>query len=443
MKGAVSPRTSDGSGPAAILTRLDHLHLLLQLNLQHTITTPTQRLVHYLTQRQGTDGSWQSTDYPPWSDVLTAIAIDVLRRAGYSEESTWVVTQGSGDQYEGGLSRAIAYLGASKREDGWGEDVFDTCRVLRTLQKLRSSELSTPAISCGIAYVARQAKGDFADSKKGDWFGVAFYAMSLEVLTAAGGYGDLCNRLLRDVIGGQHPTGYFGQDAQSLDLRIWHTAICLLVFKSLGLPGSNESICRAEMWLEGCQDAESGSWGTGLARLNAIYTAYAILALEAFSHGAQAAARGKEWLLRNQDSIDGRVLSLEGSVMAGLVLTDAVDEQQASGFPATQLSEIDGLLQQASRVIQNLTAESAEAQRDRSAAEQALSEEASRYLVRLSHKQAALLGLLFGILGVVIGIIGAWPVIDSWRFPPEPVSTVSSVPATLSPKNGATPGGDR
>ena len=132
--------------------------------------SPLQKILPYLLQRQGPDGSWSEEGYPAWTDVMTANCIQVLLSAGFDEDAVWSVRPPRGRPYRGGIQEGIAFLLSDRGQPGWGEDLFDTCQALKALSRCTGSR-SHSRTDAGYEYLISQVELNFEDQRGSDWFG--------------------------------------------------------------------------------------------------------------------------------------------------------------------------------------------------------------------------------------------------------------------------------
>ncbi|MEU8079273.1 hypothetical protein AB0B31_27985 [Catellatospora citrea] len=325
------------------------------------------------------------------------------------------------------------YLSRERDKPSWGEDIFDTCQVLKALHLFRRSAVANSRLETGVEYLVEQVRNDFAGHREGDWFGPGFYAVALDLLSLHGSYRSDCANLLEKIATFQNTEhGYFGRPEQSIDLKIWHTTNCLLALGAQGLPTSTQATEAALRWLEQVQDQHSGSWGSGFARLNALYTSYAILAITAFrGPDTPAVQAGLKWLLDHQSSEDGRIEGIEGTVMAAWAFSRLFPSPMSPTIPMTQLIEINAVLNEEELAIASLEGELDRALADLANAKAAIGENDGKYLLRLTNKTAAQIGLGLGIVSLILAMM-AWLAPDMFKGLGIGVTPLPSMSSTIS-----------
>lgn len=372
--------------------------------------SPLAKVQTFLLHRQQEDGGWAATDYPPWSDILTALTVQGLLESGFREDATWQVETGAGQRYPGGIRRAITHLQDRRGEHGWGEDIFDTCEVIKTFSMLRDRSRVEQDIRWGLDRLTEALETDFAEFTDSDWYGPGFFAAALEVLTLHNRKADAA-RVLGRIMEQQDPVdGFFGSPKCGADLRIFHTATCLSALHAQRLPACTEAIERALTWLESVQDPDSGRWGSGLSRMNSIYTAYAFLAISDFRGVPETVdAGGLQWLLDRQNPDDGRVESIEGTVMALHCFARAFPAPVSAALPLTHAVAITSALDRYQEVTESLAAGMREARRELAAVRADYHAEVNRYLLRLTHHRANQIGWIVGVIGLVLAVLAFLP----------------------------------
>ena len=394
--------------------------------------SPLELAVSYLLQSQRPDGSWGAPDYPAWTDVITALAVQALTSCGFTRRSAWDVnSQIGGPQFIGGIEPAARFLLASQRSDGWGEDMFDTCQVTKALLALGPGVLDSDRTDAVISICSGYLDADASGIRRSEWEGSGVVASVVDVASLAGDR-DLLARSMAHLASSQNDDGCFGPPTASRGLRVWHTTNAALALHGQGTPLSAATLGRAIGWI-GANQNEDGSWGDDLQRHRTIFTAYGAMALTAVE--GPAADRVKSavgWLVGMQSKDDGSVGGMEGTVMAALAFSRTFARPTVGSLPFTEILNIDrvlaeadalaGLLHARDTELKDLAAvvEAAElaAARDRAEASRArddlnvaservgeLSEriraEDDKYLFRLTNKRAGQIGFIIGLLGLL------------------------------------------
>jgi hypothetical protein len=392
-----------------VLVRSRQARAYLSFCLSTSGRTPYEKVLLNLINRQQVDGSWGTPDYPRWTDVLTALAVQTLLSVGFADDATWSVSlPGGGRPYTGGVGPALDYLHAQRAEPGWGEDIHDTCQVLIAFCLVRDRAKYQQRIDAGFRYLVEELGDDFRRHRHSEWHGPGFYAAALDALTARGTNRAECAELLERLSRMQHDEGYFGDPDMPLEFKVFHTAMCIASLSGQGMTTTTESVDRALTWLERSQEA-SGAWGGGLGRLRVIFTAYGALGLITFrGPDHPAVKRAVRWLLDHQ-AADGSIEAIEGTVMGARALSRALASSGSQILPVVQLVGINKVLRDAEGAIELLSRTAAIREAEVTRLDAIMERERDGYLVRLSHKAAAQLGLAVGLLGLILAVVALVP----------------------------------
>jgi hypothetical protein len=264
-------------------------------------------------------------------------------------------------------------------------------------------------IQWGLGFVRRQVAAGFEDFRDSNWYGPGFCSAALDVLTLESRNQTAVAYLLERLAKMQdHACGFFGSAADSIDMRVFHTADSLRTLHAESMPPNAASIEQAIAWLEAAQDPGSGRWGKILDRMSVIFTAYAVLAL-ADLRGVECPAvkNGLRWLRDRQDA-DGRVESLEGSVMALQCFAKVYHVPSSSAVPVRHLVELRSLLGDYERATETVRNDTADVTAQLAAARQELDAERHKYVFRLTHRRAAQIGWIVTIATGVLPFLVHW-----------------------------------
>lgn len=339
----------DSTEYGSLIERSRRATVLLDTFLFRRHKDPLERAVLFLLQHQDEMGSWGTVDYPPWTDVITGMTLQLLHSLGFHEASEWEITRGeSAVAYRGGLSRAVTYLLTSQRSTGqWGEDFFDTCQVIKALIPFRPRFNLAQAIDCGLDFVRTRLNADWDRESDSEWYGPGFIAAAVELFNILGDH-DTVNELLELLYQHQQNDGAFFSEpvlgsTDINELAVWHTAWAILAMHSLGLPPTAQRLASAVSWLETHQNPD-GSWGFSLTRQRAIFTSYGILALATVAGlQSQYVMNGINWLA-HQQAEDGRVGDQAGTLMAALVFSRIFPKALSTSIPINVLLDIQQLI---------------------------------------------------------------------------------------------------
>ena len=258
------------------------------------------RIVSTALASQHADGSWGSDDYPIMKACFTAQVLEALYHAGmilapgFLDDPTRAPVQAP-------IRRAVAWLRANQQDDGsWGEDVWDTCQVLKALWKSGFHEDDT-IVATGIRYLRNAVEKNWPN-KDTYWFGPGFMGAALEVFNTIGDghYAKLVLDELEtyfdDSIGSFVPPA-ITPDSVRAPIE-WHTANALKGLSSFGsLAPYRQQAARALAWLKQAQ-SKDGSWCPGHLEITSFCTFEGIMALSIIDgSGSPEAQRGTQWLL--------------------------------------------------------------------------------------------------------------------------------------------------
>jgi Squalene-hopene cyclase C-terminal domain len=407
-------RPEDSFVAPQVLARSHQARAYLSHYLSMPGRTPLERVVLNLLQRQAPDGSWGNSDYPVWSWIQTALSVQTLTKLEFPADATWIVNPASSSPYDGGVSKAIAYLCTAEPRYGWGEDTFDHCQVLLALWPFRDNPAIAVRLNAGYEFLLGQVEADFKNQIHKDWYGPGFFAAALDALSVRGTNRDECASLLEKLSAMQHETeGYYGSESISIDFKIFHTAVCVMSLSAQGLPMATPSINRALEWINQAQDKATGSWGTGPSKTKSIFTGYGMLALLAFRGPDDPAIElGAKWFLSRQ-SPDGAIEGIEGTVQGAFCLSRVFPSTSAQLLPITELVEIGRILQDLETTIDVLDGTARSQRAELKGLTAHVTDESDRYLIRITHRAAGQIGLIAGLIGLVLTVVALIPGV--WR----------------------------
>lgn len=403
----LSDSSSEQDDTAGLLARSHQLNAYLSLYLTPDEGTPLDQVLVFLLQQQTVDGAWEASVYPPWTDILTALTVQSLLEIGFDQDATWPINQPGRPPRTGGIPQALAYLGRSRTDHGWGQDIYDTCQVLKVFLTLDNRQHVEADIRWGLDYLRRQVAADFADSRDSNWYGPGFYSAALQVLARESRHQTAVAYLLERLAKMQdHACGFFGCDDDSMDMKVFHTADSLLTLRTESLSPHAASVEQAVQWLETVQDPVTGRWGTGvLDPLNVIFTAYAVMALIDFrGPGCSAVDKGLRWLRYRQDR-DGRVESIEGTVMALQCFAKVFHTPTSPAVPMRYIVETRSLLNDYERTMATVRQNAVDVAARLDSVRQELDNERGKYFFRLTRRRAAQIGWIVGILTAILPIV--------------------------------------
>jgi hypothetical protein len=390
-----------------LLARSRYMDACLQLYLNPNERTPLDKVLLFVLQEQGADGAWAAHDYPQWTEILTALTIQSLLQLGFDQDATWPIDQFGQPPRLGGIPQALEYLHRSRTARGWGEDIYDTCQVLKAFMTLRNRRRVADDIRWGLTYLDAQINSDFDEYRGSNWYGPGFYSAALDVLALQGRRQLASAQLLEKLANMQNPVcGFFGAENSSVDLKIFHTANSVTTLRAQSLSPSAASVERAVLWLESVQNSDAGNWGTGTVnRMDTIFTGYAVMALRECHGGHSAPAeRGLQWLQGHQ-APGGRIEGIEGTVMSLQCLTKVDPTLTSPTLPMGHVIELSSLLREYDQVTTALRGTAADVAYQLERAQLELAAEGDKYIFRLSTRRAAQIGLMIGILGLIVGFL--------------------------------------
>jgi hypothetical protein len=390
---------------------------------------PLGRGLAYLLQSQRDDGAW-GADYPAWTDLTTAWALEALFAAGLSDNAVWQVNSAGGrGPYLGSVGRAVSYL-LAQAGPGWGSDIHDACKVLKVLMSLRSHPVPQDRIEVAFDYVIQRLNSVKNVAEFGEWGGAGSYAAALDLFQLADDTRHFATTMERMLALQDPKTGCFAPSDWPDGLKVWHTSNALLALDNAGLPPGNPVVDRGVEWLEKAQHTEYGYWTEEMLRLRVVFSSIAILALESLRGRDDPAVQSGLIWLESQQRVDGSVEGAEGTVVAMAAFARCYPT--LSPFPLVEIVEVDALLAEQEQLCMRLTTELSLRANDEKAvqaaqsslgrAEQELAEtrdrlvaaqaavarlelevEAERtgYVLRISNRASAVIGLVVGILGLV------------------------------------------
>ena len=403
----MSEKPGEQADIAGLSARSRQMNAYLSLYLAPDEGTPLDKVLVFLLQQQTADGAWVASVRPLWTDILTALTVQSLLEAGFDQDATWPINQQGQPPRTGGIPQALAYLSRSRTDHGWGEDIYDTCQVLKVFLTLQNRRHVEADIRWGLDYLRRQVATDFADSRNSNWYGPAFYSAALQVLTRESRHQTAVAYLLERLAKMQdHACGFFGCADDSIEMKVFHTADSLMTLRAESLSPNAASVEQAVQWLETAQDTATGRWGTGiLDRLNVIFTAYAIMALVDF-RGPDCAAvhRGLRWLLSRQDH-DGRVESTEGTVMALQCFAKLFHAPTSPPVPMSYIVELRSLLNDYEQAMAAVRRTTDDLVGRLESVRKELETERHKYFFRLTQRRAAQIGWLVAIVTAVLPVV--------------------------------------
>ena len=290
----------------------DDLHEWLLEHIDPTLL----RGAAYIVGNQGPSGQWEVEGYQEWNSVSTALIVLLLLDGGVAATTRWLTRNGN----SGGPAAALSWLASQVKSDGtWGTDLWDTCRVVKTL--LRCGVATGEALLRNAAARVREGILDRPPDKPGtEWFGAGFYAASLEMFVLLDD-SDSARRCTDRLLATQAASGDFAADARTNGGHVpseWHTAQVISALASTADADVRLAIERATTWLHGRQQ-QDGSWGAPdgpYTHFNTFFTAYAVLALlDSATGDKNAAAKACRWLKQRQVA-SGSFGDIASSLMA-------------------------------------------------------------------------------------------------------------------------------
>jgi hypothetical protein len=257
---------------------------------------------------QHLDGSWGPDDSPRMKPCFTAQTIQMLWQLEIRQRLDEVPIRPTVLSIDS-VQRGIAWLRSVQRDDGtWGEDVWDTCQVLKAFE-IAGIPATDPNVAAGLSALRRNIDNDWPD-RSSFWFGAGFLGGCLEVFNR---YED---RHYSEIVTEQillyydDDNGYFhgllGHSGTSCAPPEWHTACAISGFRSFGsVAPHRDKAYRAAHWLVG-QQTKAGCWSLGHPHITEYCTVQAVIALASLSdtisvdnsfRGSESAIRGTNWLV--------------------------------------------------------------------------------------------------------------------------------------------------
>ncbi|GGM51328.1 prenyltransferase/squalene oxidase repeat-containing protein [Dactylosporangium sucinum] len=265
------------------------------------------RVVTRAVASQHPDGSWGSDQYPRLKPCYTAQTIDLLYRLNvlYPAEGEATAQPGPAKR----VRRAADWLLTRQHKDGtWGEDAWDTCRVLSALDLCGIGE-DREQVRKALGYLRDCVDHEWPD-RRSFWFGPGFLGAALEVFNRFGDI-DAAQKVLDQLrTWWDDESGRFAADSGDGTARApaeWHTAWAIIGLNSVGSYDLWPDIThRAELWLTQAQ-AGQGCWVPGNAdpHITQYCTSQVVLALApAGGREESPARRGTEWLMRQCTEVE-------------------------------------------------------------------------------------------------------------------------------------------
>lgn len=260
----------------------------------------SMRVVTAALGSQHADGSWGSDDYPIMKACFTAQVLEALYHAGMILAPNPSADLGR-PIAPSPVRRAVSWLRAHQQSDGsWGEDIWDTCQVLKALWKSGYRE-DDPIMAVGISNLRRVIDKGWTN-KTTFWFGPGFMGGALEVLNAVGD-AHYAKRVLDELWKYfDEETGSFLPPKAAVDSPRapveWHTANALKGLSSFGsVVPHDKRISAAIRWLKRAQTPD-GSWSPGHFEITSFCTFEAIVALSLIDNpNCEEAQQGTRWFL--------------------------------------------------------------------------------------------------------------------------------------------------
>lgn len=395
------------------------------------------QMVASASETQRKEGSWGSDDDPRMKPCFTAQMIDALLAIG--PRYRWSEGSMLGPYPSREITRAIDWLLGQQSPDGqWGEDLWDTSEVLRTLIAAGVPQ-DQHNVRRGVDRVVREVEAGWPD-RSSYWFGPGYMGGVLELLNLIGDETH-AEMVVSSILAYQDlSTGCFSFPEGSVARapNVWQTSCALLGLRSCGsIPPEPERVKMAYDWLRKAQDP-SGCWSPGHADITSYVTRQAVAALvKSDGQRGTEAQRGAEWFLdlwRDNRNAVGLSHTLMGA--SALARTHAQDLYGSVGY--VFLREISDLVRTSSEMLR-LTADeieqvgarvealAAEVVPLRESASQVARLEADRvsisqerdslrhdvtrlentlqrYALRLTANQLTVFGAIMGVVGVLLAI---------------------------------------
>ena len=281
-----------------------------------------QRLVPILRralESQSEAGWWGQTDEPRMRACYTAQTLDALVRIGFAR------TARHPSPIKSKVDLGVQWLLENKGSDGlWGEDLWDTCEVIRLLVQM-GVEPRDPRIEEALERLRIEVDENWKDSKTGAdgrkyfWFGASFPSVAVQTFFDVGDV-EYATRALRQVMALREDGGCFGDGEQASSALAappeWHTASAILAMEVHGSVAPDpENLDEAVRWLKSRQQ-EAGFWSSGKIETDAYLTRLCVVALVAHEKKPSESTRlATEWLVGlceqdNYESISNVLMAL-------------------------------------------------------------------------------------------------------------------------------------
>jgi hypothetical protein len=372
-----------------------HLDLSQQLLPTHA------RLVSRIMADQHVDGSWRSSTLA-WTDVCTALAIEVLSLSGISIDARWEIPEGTGC-----LPRAFAYLSSTQEDGRWGSDWFDHAKVLRALAGFAgqlperlAGELAQGYAELRVA-MDREFAGDERWPTESDWSGSATVAAACMAFAMVDDQRSMAECLTK-LRGMQRSDGSFAVETTLGALIPWHTANAVLALKVAGIPSSSPAILSALSWLREIRRTDDGSWGEEPAERRVDFTAYVAQAFfETEGPAAPEVSDTLSWLEAQQDA-DGSIGVLEGTLHGCVLLSRISGGPINVSLPLDAVVDVHHFLGELIRENDDTSNVVAPCEMPRSNSD---SSDAT-YFARITNRQAVGIAFILGLLLAAIVIMG-------------------------------------
>lgn len=400
---------------------------------------------------QHLDGSWGPDDSPRMKPCFTAQTIQMLWQLEIRQRLDEVPISPTVLSIDS-VQRGIIWLRSVQREDGtWGEDVWDTCQVLKAFA-IAGIPATDPNVAAGLSVLRRNIDNDWPD-RSSFWFGAGFLGGCLEVFNRYEdrNYSELATEQILAYY--DDDSGYFHGLSSHLDTSHappeWHTACAISGFRSFGsVAPHRDKAYRAAHWLVS-QQTKDGCWSPGHPHITEYCTIQAVIALASLSEtisgdnslrGTESATRGTNWLVgacRDSDAALATKLNAAaaiarthaGTLMVLLPLSFVTEVNDVVKQYSTQASTLNSETNMAiadlrameGQVTATTAANAALSERLETAEQRAAKLEAdfarahevehtlrtqlASYALKLTANQLAVLGILITFFSALIGVL--------------------------------------
>ena len=263
----------------------------------------TERLVAVVRRAlaaQSRQGWFGPRDEPRMRACYTAQTLDALSRIGFTRNTP------SDAGTPSRLEQGFRWLKENKNSDGvWGEDLWDTCEVVRLLLTWGISH-TDPVLSDAVHKLRDAIDTNWAMQKgsegaPGFWFGACFPAGAAQVFADIGD-NEYFAKAFSQLESMRNPDGSYGsgsvQDSKWAAPNEWHTAAAILAFEAAGSVAPDPANLEQSVdWLRARQN-EGGYWSSGKVDYDHYLTRLCILALASYDKRPSTRTRdASEWLL--------------------------------------------------------------------------------------------------------------------------------------------------